>query len=75
MEQLEKICVETIEGIDDEYEARVCGSYRRGATDSGDIDILLTHPGFTSESKKNVCYFLRAVCIIYFKNALCISNL
>ena len=29
----------------------VCGSYRRGHPDSGDIDILMTHPNHTKASK------------------------
>lgn len=28
----------------------MCGSYRRGADSSGDIDILLTHPSYVSGS-------------------------
>nr|CAD29113.1 chimeric DNA-directed DNA polymerase xf4-5n [synthetic construct] len=30
----------------------VAGSFRRGAESSGDMDVLLTHPNFTSESSK-----------------------
>ncbi|XP_064608972.1 DNA polymerase beta-like [Liolophura sinensis] len=52
MEQLQKIVTDAIKKLDDEYEGRVCGSFRRGAESSGDIDILLTHPSFTSEKKK-----------------------
>ena len=29
----------------------VCGSYRRGADESGDIDVLLCHPSYTRESR------------------------
>lgn len=43
-----------IQKVDDEYEAEICGSFRRGASSSGDIDILLTHPSYTSESGKKV---------------------
>uniref|UniRef100_A0AAY4E1R9 DNA polymerase n=1 Tax=Denticeps clupeoides TaxID=299321 RepID=A0AAY4E1R9_9TELE len=38
--------------LDPEYIGTICGSYRRGAESSGDIDILLTHPLFTSQSEK-----------------------
>ncbi|KAL4646569.1 DNA polymerase beta [Arapaima gigas] len=38
--------------LDPEYIGTICGSYRRGAESSGDIDILLTHPNFTSQSEK-----------------------
>ena len=40
-----------IKRLDREFSATVCGSYRRGATSSGDIDILLTHPSYTSKSE------------------------
>ena len=39
-----------IQGIAAEFDARlkvvVCGSYRRGASSSGDVDVLITHPEF-----------------------------
>uniref|UniRef100_A0A8C5C9W8 DNA polymerase n=1 Tax=Gadus morhua TaxID=8049 RepID=A0A8C5C9W8_GADMO len=35
-----------------QYIGTICGSYRRGAPSSGDIDILLTHPNYTAESEK-----------------------
>lgn len=34
------------------FEATVCGSYRRGLPSSGDVDFLITHPDYTSASKK-----------------------
>lgn len=37
-----------INGIDNKYDFAICGSFRRGAESSGDIDLLLTHPDFTS---------------------------
>lgn len=30
----------------------ICGSFRRGSSTSGDVDILLTHPDYTSSSKE-----------------------
>ncbi|KAH3866823.1 DNA polymerase beta-like isoform X2 [Dreissena polymorpha] len=49
---LQEIAYSGIAAIDKDYTAKVCGSFRRGAETSGDIDILLTHPHFTSTSKK-----------------------
>ena len=39
-----------IASIDNNYTTTVCGSYRRGADSSGDIDILITHPTYVSGS-------------------------
>lgn len=39
----------------------MCGSFRRGATSSGDIDVLLTHPNYTSDSKKKTDYLHKVV--------------
>ena len=38
-----------VESVDEKYVMMVCGSYRRGAASSGDIDILLTHPDHLTE--------------------------
>ncbi|XP_075771840.1 DNA polymerase beta isoform X2 [Pelodiscus sinensis] len=52
MLQMQEIALEEVKKLDSEYIATVCGSFRRGAESSGDMDILLTHPSFTSESTK-----------------------
>ncbi|KAL4241067.1 hypothetical protein ACF0H5_001845 [Mactra antiquata] len=52
MIELQDKAFSEINSIDTEYTAKVCGSFRRGAASSGDIDILLTHPSYTSTSKK-----------------------
>ncbi|XP_071106423.1 DNA polymerase beta-like [Haliotis cracherodii] len=49
---LQDTSVGAIKKLDSDYTAKVCGSFRRGATSSGDIDILLTHPSFVSGGKK-----------------------
>ncbi|MGH0180786.1 UNVERIFIED_CONTAM: hypothetical protein FKN15_019054 [Acipenser sinensis] len=49
---LQDLILSELETLDPEYIGTVCGSFRRGAESSGDIDILLTHPNFTSESTK-----------------------
>ncbi|XP_070621576.1 DNA polymerase beta isoform X2 [Erythrolamprus reginae] len=56
MVEMQDIVLSEVEKVDPAYIATVCGSFRRGAESSGDMDILLTHPDFTSESaKKGVC--------------------
>jgi len=52
MVKLEKIAYDQIAEIDSKYEAKVCGSYRRGAENSGDIDILLCHPDYNDGDSK-----------------------
>lgn len=52
MEKMQDIVWKAVKKIDRRYIATVCGSYRRGAESSGDMDILLTHPDYTSESSK-----------------------
>ncbi|XP_032457622.1 DNA polymerase beta isoform X5 [Nasonia vitripennis] len=48
---IEKRIKEAAEGIDEDYIITICGSYRRGKEESGDIDVLLTHPIYTSDIK------------------------
>ncbi|XP_022081994.1 DNA polymerase beta-like isoform X2 [Acanthaster planci] len=56
MEKLETFIKAQVEDLDPDYIATICGSYRRGAASSGDIDILLTHPEYTSaDEKQGVC--------------------
>ncbi|CAH1111989.1 unnamed protein product [Psylliodes chrysocephalus] len=46
---IEKLLVKYIKNIDPEYKISICGSYRRGKSESGDIDTLITHPSWTSD--------------------------
>nr|XP_060643010.1 DNA polymerase beta [Anolis sagrei ordinatus] len=52
MLEMQEIVLSKVKEVDPRYIATVCGSFRRGAESSGDMDILLTHPDFTSESSK-----------------------
>ncbi|KAG8441161.1 hypothetical protein GDO86_006776 [Hymenochirus boettgeri] len=52
MLKMQEIVIDKVNKVDTKYIATICGSFRRGAESSGDMDILLTHPNFTSESSK-----------------------
>ncbi|XP_036385251.1 DNA polymerase beta-like [Megalops cyprinoides] len=52
MEKMESLILKELKLVDPTYIGTICGSYRRGAQSSGDIDILLTHPNFTSQTDK-----------------------
>ncbi|CAL7952141.1 unnamed protein product [Xylocopa violacea] len=53
IEQIEQIMKDAITELSKEYIVTICGSYRRGKEDSGDIDVLLTHPTYTSKEKES----------------------
>ncbi|CAF1117886.1 unnamed protein product [Rotaria magnacalcarata] len=44
IKQMEIILLREITAIDNQLRAEIVGSYRRGATASSDIDVLVTHP-------------------------------
>jgi DNA polymerase/3'-5' exonuclease PolX len=49
---LEKdLILKEIEAIDTKYVATICGSFRRGLSASSDIDILITHPNYVSDTE------------------------
>uniref|UniRef100_A0A069DYM9 DNA polymerase n=1 Tax=Panstrongylus megistus TaxID=65343 RepID=A0A069DYM9_9HEMI len=50
IEVIEKIVRKEIGTIDEKYLITICGSYRRGKLESGDVDVLLTHPSFVSDN-------------------------
>nr|XP_012145526.1 PREDICTED: DNA polymerase beta-like isoform X1 [Megachile rotundata] len=53
IEQIEKIMKDAVTKLSNEYILTICGSYRRGKNESGDIDVLLTHPTYTSKEKES----------------------
>ncbi|KAJ1529363.1 hypothetical protein ONE63_006151 [Megalurothrips usitatus] len=62
IENIEQILQDHISALDSNYIMTICGSYRRGKSESGDIDVLITHPCFTSDdSAKTKSHLLRDV--------------
>ena len=57
-----RILFPIIARVDSEIEWEICGSYRRGVEDSGDIDILMTHPDIkTREELKMGPEYLKGI--------------
>lgn len=51
IQQIEAIIKKHLADNDEKYEATICGSYRRGKADSGDIDVLVTHTDYMVTTK------------------------
>ncbi|KAF6208418.1 hypothetical protein GE061_016874 [Apolygus lucorum] len=51
IEEIETVIRKELSNLDPDYLITICGSYRRGKAESGDIDVLITHPSFTSVNK------------------------
>ncbi|XP_076103437.1 DNA polymerase lambda-like [Mytilus galloprovincialis] len=54
--EIEKTVRKTVETIQPELIAQACGSYRRGKSTCGDVDVLVTHPD--GKSHKGIFYKL-----------------
>uniref|UniRef100_A0A8C7RR31 DNA polymerase n=1 Tax=Oncorhynchus mykiss TaxID=8022 RepID=A0A8C7RR31_ONCMY len=52
VEMMVTFILQELELLDAEYIRTICGSYRRSVESSGDIEILLTHPNYTSMDEK-----------------------
>jgi DNA polymerase IV len=50
------VVIAALRKIDAKFEATVMGSYRRGAKDSGDIDMIITCPGATLATLRTVVF-------------------
>jgi DNA polymerase beta len=50
-----------IKKIDARLKVKCCGSYRRGRPESGDIDILMTHPDFVKQQKTDPLQLMQKV--------------
>ncbi len=44
-------CFRLIREVKPDLQLTVCGSYRRGKPDSGDMDVLVTHPSFIDSGR------------------------
>lgn len=49
------LLVKTCKKIDKKLKVQICGSYRRGKSQSNDVDILLTHPDLITQPDVTVC--------------------
>jgi DNA polymerase beta len=59
MDEFNAILTDLCKTIDPELSITICGSYRRGKTQSNDIDVLMTHPKLVTEpdvTSSNVKY-------------------
>ncbi|XP_046962599.1 DNA polymerase beta-like [Vanessa cardui] len=55
IQELENVITKEIKNLDPEFTITICGSYRRGKSESGDIDALITHPSLKIGDNKNKC--------------------
>lgn len=75
--QIEKILKNAIKELNSAYLITICGSYRRGKEESGDIDVLVTHPDYTSKVKdeKKKAISLKAIVECLEKKQLIIDTI
>lgn len=72
IERFEKLLYPIITRLDNQIQWEICGSYRRGQSNSGDIDILITHPEYNTRDKVTENPWLQSlVNTLESKNILC----
>ncbi|XP_026483937.2 DNA polymerase beta-like [Vanessa tameamea] len=54
--ELENVITKEIKNLDPQFTITICGSYRRGRSESGDIDAQVTHPTLKLGDNKNKCH-------------------
>ncbi|KAL3270543.1 hypothetical protein HHI36_021081 [Cryptolaemus montrouzieri] len=52
IQEIEAVIKRNVSKMDKEFLVTICGSYRRGKPESGDIDTLITHPSFRYDKKR-----------------------
>ncbi|XP_050347138.1 DNA polymerase beta-like [Nymphalis io] len=56
IQELENVITTEIRNLDPQFTVTICGSYRRGKLESGDIDVLITHPSLKLGDEKRKCH-------------------
>ena len=51
MKRIAATATQLARDLDPQITVTVCGSFRRGAASSGDIDMLISHPNFTAQAR------------------------
>ena len=70
IEKIEKVIKHICNAIDKDFVVEICGSYRRGRSDSGDVDTLIAHPKLLTpeqiKSKKPLSKIVRTLSLCNF---------